>query len=138
MSERVSSSIESHLTFAKWLSDAEPGQEWAFRNAWYQEQAYLWIHLDYDGFKQYRERLRQMPVLVIHDYGYVNSVRVGDYLGCAVGLSPSVLQVVSMPTRKKLNLQVVDGPQGAKKYPFPWKRDLLLPFWSDGRQRRLF
>ena len=64
------------------------------------------------------------------------SVTVGDYLGCAVGRAPSVVEVVGMPTRKRLRLEVVSGPRVETK--FEWKRDLLLPFWNDGRQRRLF
>ena len=40
------------------------------------------------------------------------------------------------PDDKRLRLRVVDGPRIGNS--FEWKRDLLLPFWADGRQRRLF
>ena len=66
----------------------------------------------------------------------MKSVNVGDYLGCAVGHRPSVVQVIAMPTRKRIRLQIVEGPRAGDT--FEWKRDLLLPFWADGRQRRLF
>ena len=134
MDERPS--IEGNMNFREWIRAATTQQERAIRHLWCEQQAYLSIHLDLKFIPRYRGRPYEQPVLVIHDYGYVNSVSVGDLLGSAVGLRPSVLQVIALPTRKRLRLRVVDGPRIGNS--FEWKRDLLLPFWADGRQRRLF
>ena len=79
---------------------------------------------------RYDGKLYEQPVRVIHDYGYVNSVKVGDFLACAVGTVSSIVEVVAMPTRKRLRLHVVEGPRVGNT--FEWKRDLLLPFWASG------
>jgi hypothetical protein len=115
---------------------ASSEEERAIRYLWAGQQAYLSVDLDFAFIDQYLGRLYEQPVLVIHDYGYVSSVKVGDCLGCAVGTVPSVVRVIAMPTRKRLRLRVVEGPQ--LDNTFQWKRDLLLPFWAHGRQRRLF
>lgn len=124
------------MTFREWIRLADTEEDRAIRYLWCEQQSYLSIDLDSGFIKPYMDRVYEQPVLVIHEYGYVNSVRVGDYLGCAVGTRPSVVRVVRMPTRKRLRLLVVDGPR--KGNQFEWKRDLLLPFWADGHQRRLF
>ncbi len=128
--------IQGDMTFREWIRAASTEEDRAMRHLWAEQQAYLSIHLDFEFIDRYRGRLYEQPVLVIHDYRYVNSVKVGDYLACAVGTVPSVLEVIAMPTRKRLRLQVVQGPRAEDT--FQWKRDLLLPFWADGRQRRLF
>ena len=128
--------IRGGMTFREWIRAATTEENRAVRYLWAEQQAYLSIDLDFKFIRQYDRSLYDQPVLVIHDYGYVDSVKPGDYLGCAVGTVPSVLQVIAMPTRKRLRLQVVEGPRLGNV--FEWKRDLLLPFWADGRQRRLF
>ena len=128
--------IQGAMTFREWIRAAKTEEDRAIRHLWAEQQAYLSIHLDFQFIDRYRGRPYEQPVLVIHDYGYVNSVTVGDYLGCAVGTTPSVVEVIAMPTRKRLRFQVAAGPR--VKNTFEWKRDLLLPFWADGRQRRLF
>ncbi len=129
-------SIRGDTIFREWIRGATAEEERAVRILWTHEQAYLSIELDWRFIHQFAGHIYEQPVLVIHDYGYVNSVKVGDYLGCAVGTRPSVLHVIAMPTRKRLRLQIVEGPRAGDT--FGWKRDLLLPFWADGRQRRLF
>ena len=128
--------IRGDMSFREWIRAATTEEDRAVRYLWAEQQAYLSIDLDFQFIGRYRGRLYDQPVLVIHDYGYVNSVKVGDCLACAVGTVPSVVQVVAMPSRKRLRLHVVEGPR--LENTFEWKRDLLLPFWADGRQRRLF
>ncbi len=128
--------IHGEMTFREWIRLATTEEDRAIRYLWAEQQAYLSIELDFNFIKPYYGRVYEQPVLVLHDYGYVNSVRLGDYLGCAVGTRPSVSKVIQMPTRKRLRLQVIDGPREGGC--FEWKRDLLLPFWSDGAQGRLF
>ncbi len=127
---------QGYMTFGEWIREAASEEERAIRYLWCEQQSYLAVYLDYEFLRPFYGRIYEQPVLVIHDYGYVNSVTVGDYLGCAVGRTPSVVEVVAMPTRKRLRLEVVSGPRVETK--FEWKRDLLLPFWKDGLQRRLF
>ena len=128
--------IRGDMTFREWIRAAASAEERAIRYLWCEQQSYLAVHLDYKFLTPFYDHIYEQPVLVIHDYGYVNSVAVGDYLGCAVGRATSEVEVVAMPTRKRLRLEVVSGPQVETK--FEWKRDLLLPFWQDGLQRRLF
>ena len=128
--------IQGNMTFREWTRLAETEEDRAIRHLWCEQQAYLSLDLDDNFITPYIGRPYEQPVLIIHEYGYVYSVRVGDYLGCAVGTRPSVVRVVRMPTRKRLRLRVVDGPRAGNQ--FEWKRDLLLPFWADGHQRRLF
>ena len=128
--------IQGDMTFQQWIRLAETEQDRAIRYLWAEQQAYLSLDLDDNFIRPFFGRPYEQPVLIIHEYGYVNSVRVGDYLGCAVGSWPSVVRVVRMPPRKRLRLLVVDGPREGNE--FEWKRDLLLPFWADGHQRRLF
>jgi len=128
--------IHGDMTFREWIRAARTAEDQAIRYLWAEQQAYLSIHLDFKFIRRYDGSPYEQPVLVIHDYGYVNSVKVGDYLGCAVGTAPSVVQVVALPTRKRLRLHIVEGPRVGDT--FEWKRDLLLPFWAEGRQRRLF
>ena len=128
--------IQGDMTFREWIREASTEEDRAIRYLWAEQQAYLSIHLDLGFIRQFDGQIYEQPVLVIHDYGYVNSVSVGDYLGCAVGTRPTVLEVLAMPTRKRLRLRIIEGPRAGDT--FEWKRDLLLPFWSDGRQRRLF
>ena len=128
--------IHGDMTFREWIQLADTEEDRAIRYLWAEQQAYLSIRLDRHFITPYLDRPYEKPVLIIHEYGYVNSIRVGDYLGCAVGIKPSVLRVVRMPTRKRLRLLVDDGPRVGDE--FEWKRDLLLPFWADGDQRRLF
>ena len=123
------------MTFREWITAAKTEQDRAIRHLWAEQQAYLSIDLDFEFIDRYHSRLYEQPVLVIHDYGYVNTVKASDYLGCAVGTAPSVLEVIAMPSRKRLRLRVVAGPRADNT--FEWKRDLLLPFWADGRQLRL-
>ena len=99
------------MTFREWIRAARTEEDRAIRYLWAEQQAYLSIDLDLKFIGRYDGRLYEQPVLVIHDFGYVNSVKVGDYLGCAVGTVPSVVQVVSMPTRKRLRLHIVEGPR---------------------------
>ncbi len=129
-------SIHGDMTFREWICLATTEQDRAMRYLWAEQQAYLSLELDFAFMKPYYGRVFEQPVLVIHDYGYVSSVGVGDFLGCAVGTRPSVVEVIAMPTRKRFRFRVVDGPRTDDS--FEWKRDLLLPFWADGRQRRLF
>jgi hypothetical protein len=128
--------IHGEMTFREWIRLAETEEDRAIRYLWCEQQAYLSLDLDDNFITSYFGQPYEQPVLIIHEYGYVNSVRVGDYLGCAIGTRPSVVRVVRMPTRKRLRLRVVDGPREGNQ--FEWKRDLLLPFWADGHQRRLF
>lgn len=128
--------IRGETTFREWIRLATTEEERAIRYLWAEQQAYLSIDLDGEFMKPYYSRVYEQPVLILHDYGYVNSVKVGDYLGCAVGTRSSVVKVVKMPTRKRLRLRIVDGPNAGSS--FEWKRDLLLPFWGDGAQGRLF
>ena len=128
--------IQGNMAFRQWICLANTQAECAIRHLWCEQQAYLSLNLDHDFITPYLGRLYEQPVLIIHEYGYVNSVQPGDYLGCAVGTRPSVVRVVRMPNRKRLRLRVVDGPREGNE--FQWKRDLLLPFWADGHQRRLF
>jgi hypothetical protein len=128
--------IRGDMTFRQWIRTATTEENRAVRYLWAEQQAYLSIDLDFEFIRRYDGRLYDQPVLVIHEYGYVNSVKVGDCLGCAVGTVPRVVKVVAMPTRKRLRFQVIEGPR--VENTFEWKRDLLLPFWTDGRQGRLF
>ena len=128
--------IQGEMTYREWIRLAETEEDRAIRYLWCEQQSYLSIDLDFDFIDPFLGRVYDQPVLIIHEQGYVNSVRTGDYLGCAVGTRPSVVRIVRMPTRKRLRLLVVDGPRVGNE--FDWKRDLLLPFWADGLQRRLF
>ena len=87
------------MTFREWIHLAETEEDRAIRYLWCEQQAYLSLDLDDTFITPYFGRAYEQPVLIIHKYGYVNSVRVGDYLGCAVGTRPSVVRVVRMPTR---------------------------------------
>lgn len=125
------------LTFRQWIDEAKRAEDKWIRTLWCQQQGLLANHLDWTLLRPYllEKSIFEMPVLVVHDQAYPTKIKVGTLLGCKIG--PSVVEVVAMPTRKRLRLAVVEGPEAHRKV-FEWKRDLLLPFWVEDRQRRLF